>query len=92
MPLDVMLAKLRGEKLPNGKRPTPAQFQAAVAAAPYVHPRLASTDTTVRSDNVHRVISEKPVTEADWIAEHGTPANDAVTPALTEEDAETDAA
>ena len=92
MPLDVMLAEMRGEKLPNGTRPTPAQFQAAVAAAPYIHARLASTDTTVRSDNIHRVVSDKPVTEADWIAEHGTPANDAVTPVLPEDDAETDAA
>jgi hypothetical protein len=80
MPLDVMLARLRGVPLPNGKMPTDEQFRAAEAAAPYLHPRLASTDTTLKSDNVHRVVSEKPVTEADWIAEHATPANDATPP------------
>jgi hypothetical protein len=33
---------MRDEPLPNGQLPTDEQFQAAVAAAPYVHPRLAA--------------------------------------------------
>jgi hypothetical protein len=30
---------------------TEAQFQAAVAAAPYIHPRLASSNLTMEPDN-----------------------------------------
>ena len=53
-------------KAPNGKKPTDAQFAAAIAAAPYIHPRLASTDRTVKSDNVHRVVSDRPMTLEEW--------------------------
>src|SRR3954451_12237456 len=42
MPIDVMLARMRGELLPNGRSPTDEQFQAAVAAAPFLHPRLSA--------------------------------------------------
>lgn len=83
LPLDVMLAKLRNEALPDGTLPTDAQFQAAVAAAPYVHPRLAATDTTMRSDNVHRVVADKPMTEEQWVNEHAD--NDATVPPVTDE-------
>lgn len=44
--------------------------------APYLHARLSSIDTTVVSDNVHRVISDEPMTEENWTQEYGTPAND----------------
>ncbi len=37
-PLEVMLAKMRGDQ-----SITHAQFEAALAAAPYVHPKLAAT-------------------------------------------------
>jgi hypothetical protein len=43
LPLDILLARMRDEPLPNGEKPTDAQFEAAVAAAPYLHPRLAAT-------------------------------------------------
>lgn len=69
LPLHVILARMRDEPLPDGKKPTDKQFEAAQAAAPYIHPRLASTDTTVRSDNVHRIVGEKPVSKEDWAAE-----------------------
>jgi hypothetical protein len=36
MPLDVMLARMRGEPLSNGQIVTDEQFAAAVAAAPYM--------------------------------------------------------
>jgi hypothetical protein len=42
MPLDIMLARMRDEPLPSGQPPTDEQFQAAVAAAPYIHPRLSA--------------------------------------------------
>lgn len=42
LPLDVMVARLRDTALPSGRKPTQSQFEAAVAAAPYVHPRLSA--------------------------------------------------
>jgi len=48
LPLDVMLARMRDEPLPNGQRVTDEQFQAAVAAAPYIHQKLAAT--TLKGD------------------------------------------
>jgi hypothetical protein len=41
VPLDIMSARMRDEPLPNGRRVTDEMFAAAVAAAPYIHPRLA---------------------------------------------------
>jgi hypothetical protein len=67
LPLEVMLAKMRGVPLPDGKMPTDEQVAAAALAAPYIHPRLASTDTTMKSDNVHRVVADKPVTAEVWV-------------------------
>ena len=54
LPLDVMLAVMRGEPLPDGKKPTDEQLRAAIAAAPYLHPRLATTtlNATVASGPV----------------------------------------
>jgi hypothetical protein len=43
LPLDVMLAVMRDEPLPDGKKPTDEQLRAAIAAAPYLHPRLATS-------------------------------------------------
>lgn len=77
MPLDVLLAKMRGTTLPDGTAPSKEQFDAAIAAAPYLHPRLASTDTTIKSDNVHRVVAERPLSVEEWTAQHGAAANDA---------------
>ena len=48
LPLDVMLARMRGAPLPNGQKVTDEQFVAAVAAAPYLHARLAAT--TLKGD------------------------------------------
>jgi hypothetical protein len=42
LPLDVILARMRNELLPNGQMVTDQQFQAAVAAAPFLHPRLSA--------------------------------------------------
>jgi hypothetical protein len=43
LPLDIMLAVMRDEPLPNGLKATDEQLRAAIAAAPYLHPRLATT-------------------------------------------------
>lgn len=73
MPLDVILSVMRGEA--GSEVYTQRQVDMAIAAAPYLHARLASTDMTMKSDNVHRVVSEKPITEDEWVAQHA--ANDA---------------
>src|SRR5690349_2478165 len=44
-PLDVMCARMRNEPLANGHKVSDDQFAAAVAAAPYIHPKLAATVT-----------------------------------------------
>ena len=43
LPLDIMLAVMRDEPLATGQKPTDEQLRAAIAAAPYLHPRLATT-------------------------------------------------
>jgi hypothetical protein len=54
LPLDIMLAVMRDEPLSDGKKPTDEQLRAAIAAAPYLHPRLATTmlNATVASGPV----------------------------------------
>jgi hypothetical protein len=47
LPLQIMLARMRDEPLPNGEKVTDAQLQAAALAAPYIHPRLSNVDATV---------------------------------------------
>src|SRR5438270_12596530 len=42
LPLDVMLARMRCEPLANGDFVTDEQFEAACAAAPYIHPKLSA--------------------------------------------------
>src|SRR5215469_4500497 len=75
MPLEVMLARMNGDASISDD-----MFAAAVAAAPYIHPRLTSSDTTVKSDNVnaHLVLSDKPLTVDEWCAQYAPRANDAV--------------
>jgi hypothetical protein len=48
LPIDVLLARMRDEALPNGRKVTDPQFEAAVAAAPYLHPRLAATTVNAK--------------------------------------------
>jgi len=80
-PLEVILARMNGDG-----RITDASFQAAIAAAPYIHPRLASSDTTIKSDNTHRVVADEPMTPEQWTAQYVTPANDAVSAPPEEDD------
>jgi hypothetical protein len=62
----------------NGEHVTDEAFQAAIAAAPYIHPRLTSADTTIRSDNTHRIVADEPMTAEAWAAQYATPANETV--------------
>jgi hypothetical protein len=56
---------------------TDAAFQAAIACAPYCHPRLVASETRISSDNTHRVVSDEPMTAEQWEAKFALPANDA---------------
>jgi hypothetical protein len=71
-PLEVILARMNGEAV------TDDAFQAAIAAAPYIHPRLTSADTTIKSDNTHHIVSDEPMTAEQWSEQYAIPANDAV--------------
>ena len=71
-PLDVMLARMKGQALDGIGSITDEQFQAAVAAAPYIHPRLSSVDSTVKSDNVTHIISDQPATADEWEQQYGS--------------------
>jgi hypothetical protein len=42
IPLDVIMAVMRGEPLSNGMEPTGRQYMAAVAAAPFLHAKLSA--------------------------------------------------
>src|SRR5215218_919714 len=50
MPLDVILTVMRGG--PEAEAISARQYEAAVAAAPYLHPKLSNTtlDATLRAD------------------------------------------
>lgn len=80
LPLDILLAKMRNQPLPDGSHVDDGQFQAAIAAAPYIHARLASSDVRLESDNTHRVVSDAPLSVDEWQAQFAAQhANDAVT-------------
>lgn len=51
LPLDVMLARMRDELLPNGQKVTDEMFEAAVAVAPYLHARLSAVAASVTTMN-----------------------------------------
>ncbi len=60
-PLEYLLQIMRDEGQPQEERK-----DAAKAAAPYVHARLASVDMTSKNDTTMRVLSDKPQTEDEW--------------------------
>lgn len=54
-PLDYMLTLLRDEKRADDER-----FEAAKAAAPYVHAKLAAVDATVNGNMSFTIVVNKP--------------------------------
>jgi hypothetical protein len=65
-PLDYMLSVMRDEQADTATR-----LDAAVKAAPYVHPKLATIDNTHRGADggpvqAVYVISDRPMTEEEW--------------------------
>ena len=61
LPLDYLLSIVR-----NDSEAQDVRIDAAKAAAPYLHARLASIDMTSKTDYTHRVISDRPLTEDEW--------------------------
>lgn len=85
LPLDVMLEGMR-----NAYRRGDIEAAEVFArdAAPYIHARLASTETKLQSENVHRVVSEKPLSMDEWqemASQMQSHANDAVSASDIEE-------
>jgi hypothetical protein len=63
-PLDFMLRVMRDEQADTATR-----LDAAVKAAPYVHPKLAAIDhshSCAGSQGVY-LISDHPITEEEWV-------------------------
>lgn len=65
LPLDVMLKRMRGDS-----EITDNQFQAAIAAAPYVHPRLAAVESKVTAEVAMSAPVDAPPQETrdEWLA------------------------
>lgn len=64
-PLDFMLSVMRDEQADTATR-----LDAAVKAAPYVHPKLAAIDHSHRDQNggsrAVYLISDRPMSEEEW--------------------------
>lgn len=71
-PLEVMLQTMR-DAWDSEDRKTATEM--AIAAAPYIHPRLAATEMKVDGEYRQRVISDKPMSDQQWMALHGSPAS-----------------
>lgn len=65
-PLDYMLSILRDEKVDKAER-----MDAAKAAAPYVHARLASIEASLDGEVTNYIVADKPMSADDWEASYG---------------------
>jgi hypothetical protein len=74
-------------RLPDGRKVDDAMFEAACAAAPYIHARLASAAISTTSNNVHYVISDRPMTIDEWTERYASAANDSVSFPPADDDA-----
>lgn len=63
LPLEYMLGVMRDENASTERRDDMAK-----SAAPFLHPRLQSIE--MKADVVQNVVSERPLTPAEWAAEH----------------------
>ncbi len=63
LPLEYMLGVMRDESASTERRDDMAK-----SAAPFLHPRLQSIE--MKADVVQNVVSERPLTAAEWAAEH----------------------
>ena len=65
-PLDYMLEVLR-----DITQPTERRDEMAKAAAPYIHPKLASIEANVHQESNVHIMSDKPMTEDEWTEQYG---------------------
>jgi hypothetical protein len=45
----------------------------AKAAAPYIHPRLASLEQSVETETVLNIVSDRPMSDQEWEQRYCTP-------------------
>jgi hypothetical protein len=60
-PLEYMLRVMRDTKADTHRRD-----EMAKAAAPYIHPRLASIEQSVETETVEYIISDQPMSDEEW--------------------------
>lgn len=65
-PLEYMLRVMRDDDVADERRD-----EMALAAAPFVHAKLSQTEIKAEVQT-HRVVSDEPVTETEWLA-HNAP-------------------
>ena len=57
----------------DSTRPIELRLEAAKAAIRYEKPALASVDLTSLNEHTVSMISDKPLTPDEWLAQHGRP-------------------
>ncbi len=67
-PLEYLLSIVRDDGASPDRR-----FDAAKAAAPYCHARLAQIQATIDSTQLH-VVSAEPMSAEEWAEKYSTPA------------------
>ena len=68
-PLEYMLRVMRDTKADTHRRDDMAK-----AAAPYIHPRLASIEQSVETETVQYIISDRPpMSDEEWEQRYCTP-------------------
>jgi hypothetical protein len=60
-PLEYMLRVMRDPKADGNRRD-----EMAKAAAPYIHPRLASIAQSVETETVQYIVSDRPMSDEEW--------------------------
>lgn len=69
-PLEVMLGAMREALGPEGKNYAAAQ-PFARDAAPFMHPKLASTEMKMDAELTHNTVSADPLTPDEWQQQYG---------------------
>jgi hypothetical protein len=67
-PLEYMLRVMRDTKADTHRRDDMAR-----AAAPYIHPRLASLEQSVETETMLNIISDRPMSAEEWERRYCTP-------------------
>ena len=67
-PLEYMLRVMRDTKADTRRRD-----EMAKAAAPYIHPRLASLQQSVETKTALHIVSDRPMSDQEWEQRYCTP-------------------